>query len=71
MYISLVLQILNLTTTINLSHNIVSAETSVVGRMKIRTGAVLTVVKGMPIMTSGKWLCMFVVDGSIFCLFTE
>ena len=33
-------------------------ETSVEGRMKIRTGAVHTVVKGMPIMTSGKWLCV-------------
>lgn len=33
------------------------AETSVEGRMTIRTGAVHTVVKGMPIMTSGEWLC--------------
>merc|ERR1712216_583675 len=30
------------------------AETSVEGRMKIRTGAVHTVVKGMPIMTSAR-----------------
>merc|ERR1712172_100608 len=30
------------------------AETSVVGRMKIRTGVVHTAVKGMPIMTSAR-----------------